>query len=254
MSSGRKRWRGDEDGIEVHPGREMIEAMEGLVWFPLVFEVSVISPMLNSVKGEPQAWRGAAKTNSSVGRLTVSPLSVYEGSAGVPPAHRVGVVVVAGHGKGNRVDGSTGRAAHCAQATVDNSGVSVDGLVSTAGGSVDGSTGRAVPLCTGNSGQQRQQWTTAVGRLTGLGKHGWWVSRRIHWQRPSHCAQATADNSGGSVDGFREARLVGQSTDPLAETVHCAQATADNSGVSVDGFREAGWWATADNSGGRRRV
>jgi hypothetical protein len=129
-------------------------------------------------------WRNVT---GSVGRLTVSPLSVYEGSAGIPPAHRVGVVVVAGHGKGNR-------------------GVSVDSLIEAwvVGQSTDPLAERPTV--------HKQQWTTAVCRLTGLVKHGWWVSRWIHWQRPSHCAQATADNSGVSVDGFSKAHAVGRST------------------------------------------
>jgi hypothetical protein len=79
-------------------------------------------------------WRNVT---GLVGRLTVSPLSVYEGSAGVPPAHRVGVVVVAGHGKGNR-------------------GVSVDSLIEAwvVGQSTD-PLAESGPLCAGNSGQQR---------------------------------------------------------------------------------------------------
>jgi hypothetical protein len=79
-------------------------------------------------------WRNIT---GSVGRLTVSPLSVYEGSAGVPPAHRVGVVVVVGHGKGN-------------------SGASVDRFreARLVRRSTDplAETG---PLCTGNSRQRR---------------------------------------------------------------------------------------------------
>ncbi|TEB28912.1 hypothetical protein FA13DRAFT_1711593 [Coprinellus micaceus] len=45
----------------VHPGREIIEATEDLVWFPLVFEVSVISPMLNLVKGNHKLGAGQRK-------------------------------------------------------------------------------------------------------------------------------------------------------------------------------------------------
>jgi hypothetical protein len=73
-----------------------------------------------------------------LGRLVaVSPLSVYEGSPGVPPAHRVGVVVIAWHGKGNR-------------------GVSVDSPIEAwVVGQLMDPLAESGPLCTGNS---RQQW------------------------------------------------------------------------------------------------
>ncbi|TEB22123.1 hypothetical protein FA13DRAFT_1716367 [Coprinellus micaceus] len=70
----------------------------------------------------------------------MSQVGVYEGSAGVPPAHRVGVVVVAGHGKGN-------------------SGASVDGF------SEAQVVGRSTDM---QSGERR-----AV-----RGQQRWWVGRR----------------------------------------------------------------------------
>ncbi|TEB18746.1 hypothetical protein FA13DRAFT_1719560 [Coprinellus micaceus] len=140
-------------------------------------------------------WRNVT---GSVGRLTVSPLSVYKGSAGVPPAHRVGVVVVVGHGKGNRVDGSTGRERpHCVQATADNSGASVDGF------SKAHAVGRSTDPQAERPTVRRQQ--RCVGRRIGRGESG------------LACGDGM-DNTSALFNSCITARVVGRSMDPHAES------------------------------------
>ncbi|TEB19137.1 hypothetical protein FA13DRAFT_1719111 [Coprinellus micaceus] len=192
----------------------------------------------------------------------MSQVGVYEGSAGVPPAHRVGVVVVAGHGKGN-------------------SGASVDGFseAQVVGRSTDMQSGerRAVRgqqrvgsgvLCADNSGASVDGFSevqVVVRRSTDMqsgerravhGQQRWWVGRRTF--RVGSGVLCT-DNSGASVDGFSEVQVVGRSTDIQSgerRAVHGQQrwwvgrrtfrvgsgvlCTDNSGGGSVDGYADGG--------------
>ncbi|TEB20687.1 hypothetical protein FA13DRAFT_1717575 [Coprinellus micaceus] len=159
----------------------------------------------------------------------MSQVGVYEGSAGVPPAHRVGVVVVAGHGKGN-----------------------------SGGGSVDGYAEWGAACCARTTAVVRRSTDMQSGERRAVhGQQRWWVGRRTF--RVGSGVLCT-DNSGASVDGFSEVQVVvRRSTDMQSgerRAVHGQQRwwvgrrtfrvgsgvlCTDNSGSgSVDGYADGG--------------